>query len=68
MKEHKMSEAEKILADIYNEKYYDAVEGITEGCEAYFPCADIAEYFSQRGIYKGEGEDYYYYEEDKWRI
>ena len=62
---NKMSEAEKILADVYNEKYYPAVEGITKGAESHFPCKQIAEYFSQRGIYKDKEWDSYVYKEDK---
>ena len=58
LKEHKMSEAEKILADVYNEMYYD-------GAESHFPCGDIAEYFSQRGIYKDKEWGCYHYKEDK---
>ena len=43
MSETIMSEAEKLLAEIYNDKYYPPVEGITKGCEAYFPCCDISQ-------------------------
>ena len=53
-----MSEAEKILADIYNEYYY-------EGAESHFPCGEIAEYFSQRGIYKDKEWDCYHYEKEE---
>ena len=65
MSETIMSEAEKLLAEIYNDKYYPPVEGITKGCEAYFPCCDIAAYFSERGVYKEEGEDYYLYKREE---